>query len=85
MDALIDCRMVCKSFGSIRALAGLSFSINQRSSVGLVGPNGAGKTTLFSIICGFMRPDSGAIRILGHGPDSSHLKGRIGILPQDVP
>ena len=85
MDSLIDCREVYKSFGSIRALAGLSFAIGNRSSIGLVGPNGAGKTTLFSIICGFMRPDAGTIRIMGHGPDSHRLKGRIGILPQDVP
>ena len=85
MDILIECRDVYKSFGSIRALAGLSFSTGVRTSIGLVGPNGAGKTTLFSVLCGFLRPDSGNINILGYGPDAPRLKGRIGILPQDVP
>jgi len=85
MSALVECRDVHKSFGSIRALAGLTFSINNRTSVGLVGPNGAGKTTLFSVICGFLRPDAGTLSVLGHRPDAPRLKGRIGILPQDVP
>jgi ABC-type multidrug transport system ATPase subunit len=85
MNALVECRDVHKSFGSIRALAGLTFSINNRTSVGLVGPNGAGKTTLFSVISGFLRPDAGTISVLDHRPDSPQVKGRIGILPQDVP
>jgi ABC-2 type transport system ATP-binding protein len=85
MHAVVECRDVHKSFGNIRALAGLTFSITNRASVGLVGPNGAGKTTLLSVICGFLRPDAGAISILDHKPDSPGLKGRIGILPQDVP
>ena len=85
MSVLVECRELHKSFGSIRALAGLSFSINHQTSVGLVGPNGAGKTTLFSVISGFLRPDSGTLSILGHRQDSPRLKGRIGILPQDVP
>lgn len=85
MVTLVDCKDVYKSFGSIRALAGLGFQIHNRASIGLVGPNGAGKTTLFSIICGFLRADSGRIEIMGHRPDSPLLKGRIGILPQDVP
>ena len=85
MSAVLECRDLHKSFGSIRALAGLTFSINNRTSVGLVGPNGAGKTTLFSVIGGFLRPDSGTLSVLGHRPDSPRLRGRIGILPQDVP
>ena len=85
MSALVECRDLHKSFGSIRALAGLTFSINNRTSVGLVGPNGAGKTTLFSVISSFLRPDSGTLSVLGHKPDSPRLKGRLGILPQDVP
>lgn len=85
MSAVLECRDLQKSFGSIRALAGLTFSINNRTSVGLVGPNGAGKTTLFSVIGGFLRSDSGTLNVLGHRPDSPRLKGRIGILPQDVP
>lgn len=85
MAAIIECRNLSRTFGSIRALDDLSFTILARASVGLVGPNGAGKTTLFAMLCGFLHPGKGSIAVLGHNPDSARVKGRIGILPQDIP
>ena len=73
-----------RTFGSIRALDDLNITIPARASVGLVGPNGAGKTTLFAMLCGFLHPSKGSITVLGHKPDAARLKGRIGILPQDI-
>ena len=85
MAAIIECRSLTKSFGSLHAIQALDLDIEAGASVGLVGPNGAGKTTLFSLFCGFLRPDHGTVRILGHHTHAAALKGRIGILPQDIP
>lgn len=85
MGSLIECRDLIKSYNGIKALDGLSLSINTGASIGLVGPNGAGKSTFFSLLCGFLRATSGALKVMGQTPDASILKGRISILPQDVP
>ena len=55
------------------------------SICGIIGPNGAGKTTLYSLISGFLRPNSGSINILGEGSfDPWKLRGKMGVLPQDA-
>jgi branched-chain amino acid transport system ATP-binding protein len=51
-----------KSFGGLRAVAGVSFSVKERVIFGLIGPNGAGKTTVFNLITGIYKPDGGSIR-----------------------
>ena len=85
MAAILDCYNLSKSFSGLKALDNITFTINELTSTGLVGPNGAGKTTLFSLICGFLVPNSGTIRLSGKKPDTARLKGSIGILPQDIP
>ena len=85
MTAILECQNLSKSFSGLKALDNVSFTINEPASTGLVGPNGAGKTTLFSLICGFLGPDTGTIRVSGKNPETSQLKGSIGILPQDIP
>ncbi len=82
MTVLLECRDLVKRYGRIRAIDGLSFTIEAGAPVGLVGPNGAGKTTLFSLIAGFIRPGQGSIHI--HGTNTPR-SGQIGILPQDAP
>jgi ABC-2 type transport system ATP-binding protein len=54
-----------KSFGSTRALDGLSFSLAAGEFVGLLGPNGAGKTTTIKMLTGLMRPGAGSVRYFG--------------------
>ena len=85
MAAILDCQNLSKSFSGLKALDNINFTINEFTSTGLVGPNGAGKTTLFSLICGFLVPNNGTIRLSGKKPDTARLKGSIGILPQDTP
>jgi ABC-type multidrug transport system ATPase subunit len=74
---------ISKSFGSVQALKNVSFSVPENTIFGVLGPNGAGKTTLFSVLAGFIKPDSGKVTLLGR-EDIEKVKGRIGILPQDA-
>jgi ABC-type branched-subunit amino acid transport system ATPase component/ABC-type branched-subunit amino acid transport system permease subunit len=68
------------SFGGVRAVNDVSFTLHEREILGLIGPNGAGKTTIFDLISGFLRPGSGRIRFadrdLTVGPDG---RGRLGL------
>jgi branched-chain amino acid transport system ATP-binding protein len=52
---------VTKQFGGLRAVDGVSFSIDKGSLSAIIGPNGAGKTTMFNMIAGAMRTTSGSI------------------------
>jgi branched-chain amino acid transport system ATP-binding protein len=57
----LSVRDVVVSFGGITALEGVSVDVSPGEVLGVIGPNGAGKTTLFNVICGFIRPQSGAL------------------------
>ncbi len=82
-DVIIT-QKLSKHFGPVKALDQVDLSVQKGTTTGLVGPNGAGKTTLFSLLCGFLKPTAGEIKILGHKPDSAAIRGRISILPQDA-
>ncbi len=56
---------LCKSFGAVRAVDGVSFSVSGGEFLALIGPNGAGKTTCFNTINGQLSPDAGTIRFDG--------------------
>lgn len=70
-----------KYFGEVKAVDGVSLSIEGGSIVSIIGPNGAGKTTLLNLISGHFRPDSG--RIFFEGKDITHLpphkRSKVGI------
>ena len=68
---LLRCENLDRSFGGLRALAGVSLDIAAGAIVGLVGPNGSGKTTLVNFVSGFYRPDKG--RVVFAGETISHL------------
>ena len=56
---------LCKSFGGVQALMGLSFKVAPGIIKAIIGPNGAGKTTLFNIISGLFPPSNGSITLEG--------------------
>jgi branched-chain amino acid transport system ATP-binding protein len=56
---------LAKSYGALKAVDGVSFSVNASEIVGFCGPNGAGKTTLFDLITGLVEPDSGTVCVEG--------------------
>ncbi len=58
---ILEIKDISKSFGGLKAVDSVSFSVNHRQIKALVGPNGAGKTTLFNIITRLYTPDSGKI------------------------
>jgi len=70
---------VVKSFGAVRALKGVSFSVPEGAVYGLLGPNGSGKTTLLSILLNVLTADSGTYEWFGRSSLSSHRQ-QIGAL-----
>jgi ABC-2 type transport system ATP-binding protein len=57
---------VVKTYGSIRAVDGVSLQAFAGEFIALLGPNGAGKSTLFQLLSGLFVPDSGRIAVMGH-------------------
>jgi ABC-2 type transport system ATP-binding protein len=83
---MLDIRNLRKSFGSLVAVDGVSFTLGPGQLVGLLGPNGAGKTTTVSMIAGLVTPEKGEVLIDGArlSGDTDPKKRRIGLVPQDL-
>ncbi len=64
-DPVLEMHGISKTYGAVRALRGVSFSLYRAEVVGLVGDNGAGKSTLSKVISGITKPDAGEILIEG--------------------
>jgi branched-chain amino acid transport system ATP-binding protein len=62
---LLEARGLSRSFGGLRAVAGLDLTVALGEMLGLIGPNGAGKTTVFNLLSGFLAPDGGDVRFNG--------------------
>jgi ABC-2 type transport system ATP-binding protein len=65
MQTILQVNSIYKSFGSLKAVNGVSFGINEGQCFGLLGPNGAGKSTTIEIIETIQKPDSGEILYKG--------------------
>jgi len=86
--ALLDVRGISKSFGAIRALTDVSFSVDAGEVVGLMGDNGAGKSTMVKLIAGNFPPSDGEFIVDGkvchfHKPIEARSEG-IEIVYQDL-
>jgi len=73
-----------KRYGTTVAVQDLTLSVGRGEMFGLIGPDGAGKTTTIRMICGLLRADGGAIRVLGLDPlrDHRRLTASVGYLSQ---
>ena len=65
-DIVVEVASLCKNFGSLTVLSGISFTARQGELVSLVGPNGAGKTTLIRCLADGRERSEGSVRIAGH-------------------
>jgi ABC-2 type transport system ATP-binding protein len=81
----IEVAELAKRYGDVRAVAGLSLTVDAGEVFGLLGPNGAGKTTTVEILEGYRRPDEGQVRVLGLDPirDGARLRPQIGVMLQE--
>ena len=82
MAPLLRAEDMTKSYGSVRALDGVSFEIGD-GITGLLGSNGAGKTTSLKLFMGLIHPDRGSVEVLGQDPRvSPEFRTRIGYAPE---
>jgi ABC-2 type transport system ATP-binding protein len=70
------------SYGRVRALTEISFSVPAGQTVALLGANGAGKSTAVDLMLGLKRPQSGRVTVLGGAPHDAVAKGRVGAMLQ---
>ena len=80
MREVLSVRDIVKTFGAVRAVDGVSFSVQQGTITGLLGRNGAGKTTTIRMITGIFLPDSGSIE---WSDGDRTAQDRIGYLPEE--
>jgi len=73
---------VSKAFGTLRAVNGLSLSVQQGEILGFLGTNGAGKTTTIKMLLGFFRPDAGRLTVWDKDPCEPSTRCTIGYMPE---
>lgn len=73
---------VVKTFGSVRAVDGLTLSVAEGEIFGFLGTNGAGKTTTIKMLLGLIPADSGRIEVIGADPRKAVSRRRIGYMPE---
>ena len=84
---MIRVEELTKTFGSVRAVDGISFEVRRGEILGLLGPNGAGKTTTLRMLTGFLAPSSGQVRVGNYTTAANPLEVKkiTGYLPESAP
>ncbi len=79
----IEVNNISKSYGKVKALDGVSFSVGKGEVFGLIGPDGAGKTSMYRILCTLLLPDSGTATIDGFDmvTQMNDIRRRVGYMP----
>ena len=75
-------RGLTKSYGPVRAVAGVDLDIVAGETVALLGPNGAGKSTTIDMLLGLTRPDAGEVTVFGRSPEQAIRAGLVGAMLQ---
>ena len=83
----IEVRQLSKRFGTLTAVNGVSFTVEQGEVLGFLGPNGAGKSTTMKLITGFLEPSGGYAKVYGHDVVEAPIeaKRKLGYLPEGAP
>ena len=79
----IEVNGVSKSYGGVKALDNVSFTVGQGEVFGIIGPDGAGKTSLYRILCTLLLPDAGSARVDGFDvvKQMKEIRRRVGYMP----
>ena len=79
----IEVNNISKSYGRVKALQDVSFSVEKGEVFGLIGPDGAGKTSLFRILCTLLLPDAGTAMVEGFDVvrQMKEIRKRVGYMP----
>jgi heme exporter protein A len=80
VTALLEASGLVRSFGSRRAVDGVSFTVGAGEALALFGPNGAGKTTLLRLLAGLLKPAGGSARIGGASLPAIPARARVGLI-----
>jgi len=83
-DVVIDVRGLTKSFGGRKVVDDFDLKVPRGAIYGFLGPNGSGKTTTIRMVCGLLKPESGAGEVLGYDvlKESLKIKERVGYMTQ---
>ena len=84
---MIEVKGLVKTYGTKRAVNGVSFSVRRGEILGFLGPNGAGKSTTMKMITGFLRPDAGTALVDGIDVAQNPVaaKRKLGYLAESAP
>jgi ABC-2 type transport system ATP-binding protein len=82
LAAGLSLRGLTKSYGPVRAVAGIDLDIVAGETVALLGPNGAGKSTTIDMLLGLTRPDAGEVAVFGRTPEEAVRAGLVGAMLQ---
>jgi len=84
---LIEAKNLSKSYGALRAVRDVSFSVDRGEVVGFLGPNGAGKSTTMKMLTGHLRADAGSARLAGFdvADEAVSAKQHLGYSPEGAP
>lgn len=84
MEKVIEIKNLCKSYGQVKAVSDLSFSVKKGELFAFLGVNGAGKSTTISVMCGTLKKDSGSVIVNGYDvdKDNDNLKRSLGVVFQ---
>jgi ABC-2 type transport system ATP-binding protein len=84
---MIEIAGLTKRFGPFTAVADLNLRVAKGEVLGFLGPNGAGKSTTMKMITGYLAPDAGSVKVLGHDIENDQIAAqeKIGYLPEGAP
>ena len=84
--ATVEVKNLVKNYGSIEAVKGISFNVNEKETFGLIGPNGAGKTTVLRILSTLLTITSGSVKIMEFDLKKrpEEIRKLISYLPEDA-